>query len=75
MGSMAKIKKPTLKVISYKISEELYERLDQIAKTEIDEAGLALSVPLLARRLVLEGLKEREKALISTAREPAKKGR
>jgi len=50
-------KKPNTQLISYKISPELYKKLQKYADTQKDEAGLTLSPSLAARRLMLEALK------------------
>lgn len=48
-------------LISFKIGKELYDELEQYAKTQRDEAGFAMSASQTARRLVIEALKSRKK--------------
>ncbi len=59
---MAKEKKNTAKseqtvLVSFKLSQDLHEKLGVYADTQTDESGLKLSPSLAARRLMLEGLK------------------
>ncbi len=45
-------------VISYRVSEEIFRRLDAYAATQVDEMGSQLNVTSAARRLMLKALQE-----------------
>jgi hypothetical protein len=45
-------------LISFKVSQEIYNQLELYSNTQTDEAGLTLSPSLGARRLMLEGLRK-----------------
>ena len=50
-------KKPnTSKLVSFKISEELYAKLESYASGQKDEPGFALSPSQAARRMVINAL-------------------
>jgi hypothetical protein len=46
------------KLVSFKISHDLFKELERYAASQKDEAGLLLSPSLAARRLMLDALKK-----------------
>lgn len=54
---MARPKKEELRFVAFKVGDSLYRELEEIAKGEIQESGKALTVPLLCRRYVVEGVR------------------
>ena len=53
--------KVEMRVVSFKVSIDLFERLEKLAKQEIDEAGALLTASTVARRLMLQALPSAEK--------------
>jgi hypothetical protein len=48
-------------IISFRVSKEIYKKIKEFGEDELDEAGLPLNPSIAARRLMLEGLRAREK--------------
>ncbi len=60
-GKVQKKPKEETKVISFRVSRELHEKLEKFAQSERDEAGLTLNPSTAARRLMLRALEELDK--------------
>ena len=62
---MAKTKeikvKAGTKIISFRVTDEIYMELQEIARQEKDDAGLPLNASTAARRLMNEAMKARPK--------------
>lgn len=50
----------TTKPLTFRVSLDLYKRLEEYGSTQVDEAGLKLNAATAARRLMLIALKEFE---------------
>lgn len=61
MELMQKKPKEDTKIISFRVSKMLYEVLEKYGRGEKDETGLPLNASTAARRLMLIGLKEKDK--------------
>ncbi len=54
-------KKEITRIVSFRVTEELYKRLETLSAKETDEAGLTLNPATMARRLMREALDQRDR--------------
>ena len=58
MKKKANVSDVGTRLVSFKVSHEIYKQLEKYGADELDEAGLQLSPSLVARRLMLQALRK-----------------